>query len=727
MVDTPIDCEQIEGFQGSIDPSLTPRAFSGEISFGHGSGEIFTDQEEFVDGNEESITPERRVAERPAKKGLCYHCHRGNRFTEKEACLVCDAKYCKRCILKTMGSMPEGRKCLSCIGFPIEESKRHLLGKCSRMLKGLFLDSEVKQIMETEVSCPANQLPPEQIFVNGRSLCLEELMLLRSCPNPPRSLKPGYYWYDRVAGFWGQEGQKPCQIITPQLNVGHQKMKPEASNGNTDVLINGREITKAELWMLQSAGVECAGSPAFWVDSEGYYQEEGMNVVKGKIWGRKRTKVLCALLSLPTPDSPNPGRQVNGAVDSVISGYLEQIGLCKVLLIGDDQSGTSTIYKQARILHNIPFSEEERQNIKFSIQSNLYGYLGRLLEWCQQFEEESLSEMRRSRSIDQPGPSAMAHEVQDKTEYTIGPELKAFSDRLIEAMVSGNLDITREYASYVEEFWKDAAIQATYSRNNELDLPGVASYFLDKAIEVAKVDFEPSDTDILYAEGITSSNGLASMEFSFPHTDEGFRNLGEQPDPVTRCQLLRVNAKNLGENCKWLDMFEDVGIVLFCVSLTDYNEYKVGSNGELVNKMLESKRLFESIVTHRTFEETNFLLLLTKFDLLGEKVVKVPLTYCEWFQDFSPLLSRTSRSNGNKVSPLAQRAFHYIAVKFKRLFKSLTGRKLYVCPVFAMEPEGVDSALSYAREIIIWEEERLRLSLNDSSSESIENEESSYS
>lgn len=733
---TPIDCQEIEGFEDSMNPgnwnstelSLTPQAFSSEISRDHDdSDEVSGGEEEVEGGYEESIMPERRVAERRAKKGMCDHCHRRNWFTEKEVCLVCGAKYCKRCILKAMGSMPEGRKCLGCIGYPIDESKRHLLGKCSRLLKGLLLESEVKQIMESELSCPANQLPPEQIFVNGRPLYLEELMLLRSCPNPPRNLKPGHYWYDRVAGFWGQEGQKPCQIITPQLDVGNIKMKRDASIGNTDVLINGREITKAELWMLQSAGVECAGSPTFWVDSEGYYQEEGMKVIKGKIWGRKRTKVLCALLSLPTPESPNPGGQVNGALDHVISGYLEQIGLCKVLLVGNDQSGTSTVYKQARVLYNVPFSEEERQNIKFSIQTNLYGYLGRLLEWCHQFEEESLLEKRRSQSTDQPGPSTMPHKIQDKSEYTIGPGLRTFSDRLMEGMVSHNLDITQEYVSYVEELWNDAAIQATYSRRDELDLPGAAGYFLDKAVEIAKVDYEPSETDILYAEGVTASNGLASMEFSFSQREnEGFRDIGEQQDPLTRCQLIRVNATNLGKNCKWLEMFEDVGIVLFCVSLIEYDEYNIDSNGELVNKILESKSLFESIVTHPTFDETNFLLLLTKFDLLGEKIEQVPLTYCEWFQDFNPLVNRSSRSNG-KVSPLAQRAFHYIAVKFKRLFKSLTGRKLYVCPVAGLESETVDRALSYAKEIIKWEKEKLSLCLNDSSCESTENEHSSYS
>lgn len=47
-----------------------------------------------------------------------------------------------------------------------------------------------------------------------------------------------------------QEGQKPSSIISAHLNVG-SPIQPDASNGNTQVFVNGREITKVELRMLQ--------------------------------------------------------------------------------------------------------------------------------------------------------------------------------------------------------------------------------------------------------------------------------------------------------------------------------------------------------------------------------------------------------------------------------------------------------------------------------------------
>lgn len=183
---------------------------------------------------------------------------------------------------------------------------------------------------------------------------------------------------------------------------------------------------------------------------------------------------------------------------------------------------------------------------------------------------------------------------------------------------------------------------------------------------------------------------------------------------------MRVHARGLGENYKWLEMFEDVRLVVFCVALSDYDEYSEDAAGAPTNKMLGSRRLFESMISHPTFEQMDFLLVLTKYDLLEQKIEQSPLTRCDWFGDFEPVVSRhrhggagNSRALSNHSTSLPQQAFHYIAVKFKRLFSSLTGRKLYVTAGNGLDPDSTDRALRYAREILKWEEERLMFGSGD--------------
>ncbi|KAM5556388.1 extra-large guanine nucleotide-binding protein 1 [Rosa sericea] len=463
-----------------------------------------------------------------------------------------------------------------------------------------------------------------------------------------------------------KEGQKPSEVISSMLCVGG-RIKMNASNGNTEVFINGREITKVELLMLQLVGVQCAADTHFWVYDDGSYELEGENNIKGSIWGTAATKLVCAVLSLPVPSkSSNP----------VIPDIIEQ-RTQNILLVGDHESVASTIFKQARILYRaIPFSVDERESIKSTIQRNIYGYLGILLEVRERFEEECLAEMRRHCSSSRAVSSGMRNNA--KTPYSIGPKLKAFSDWLLKTKASGYLEAifpaaTFEFAPFVEELWNDSAIQ--------------------RAVHILRVNYEPTDRDILYAEGDTSANGLACVDFSFPQSEFGYENnTTDQHDSLLRYQLIRV-SEGLGESCQWLETFGDAGLVIFCLSLSDYDQFSADGNSSITNKMLQSRAVFESIVTHPSFEKMNCLLLLSKFDLFVKKIARVPLTQCDWFDDFNPLLSYD----------LGQPAYEYVAVKFKRLYSSLTNKKLYVSPVEDFEPDSVIGALKYSTEILKWD------------------------
>ncbi|KAJ0091634.1 hypothetical protein Patl1_13750 [Pistacia atlantica] len=165
----------------------------------------------------------------------------------------------------------------------------------------------------------------------------------------------------------------------------------------------------------------------------------------------------------------------------------------------------------------------------------------------------------------------------------IGSERNRFLEDLGEKLseIGSRLDyprLTRELAHDIETLWKDPAIQETFARGNELQLPDCANYFMDNLQRLSDTNYVPTKEDVLYARVRTT--GVVEIQFRYDQT-----------------------------------LFED----------------------EQKNRMMETKELFDWVLKQPCFEKTSFMLFLNKFDIFEKKVLKVPLNVCEWFKDYQPV------------------------------------------------------------------------------------------
>jgi hypothetical protein len=121
------------------------------------------------------------------------------------------------------------------------------------------------------------------VFINGNELSPQEVAAMAATYH--RMPVPGHYWYDSISGAWGVEGWPPAGFVMPGYDFG--PIAEDASNGDTGVVINGREITGIEAERLrQILGVVYRGR--WWLDGRTWnYGVEGNPMPVGTLRGAR--------------------------------------------------------------------------------------------------------------------------------------------------------------------------------------------------------------------------------------------------------------------------------------------------------------------------------------------------------------------------------------------------------------------------------------------------------
>ncbi|GAQ81444.1 hypothetical protein KFL_000800220 [Klebsormidium nitens] len=96
---------------------------------------------------------------------------------------------------------------------------------------------------------PDPMLAPAAMWVNGHRLTEELTSAAEVLAGPIE--RGGFYWYDPLAGFWGEYG-KPCQgILPPGIPEFDFPLPPDAAGGTTGIYVNGRQLAARDLAMLR--------------------------------------------------------------------------------------------------------------------------------------------------------------------------------------------------------------------------------------------------------------------------------------------------------------------------------------------------------------------------------------------------------------------------------------------------------------------------------------------
>ncbi|XP_037912147.1 guanine nucleotide-binding protein subunit alpha homolog isoform X1 [Hermetia illucens] len=256
----------------------------------------------------------------------------------------------------------------------------------------------------------------------------------------------------------------------------------------------------------------------------------------------------------------------------------------KLLLLGAGESGKSTFLKQMRIIHGVKFEPELIREYQYIIYQNIIKGM------------QVLVDAREKLDIPWGNPNNECEATQAKTFHSTH---------------GISTDMFLEYAPVISKLWQDSGIRRAYERRREFQISDSVSYFFDDLDRIARLDFVPTQKDILHCRKATK--GAYEFTIKIQNIPFVFIDVGGQ----------RTQRQ------KWTKCFDcSVTSILFLVSTSEFDQ--VLAEDRKTNRLEESKNIFDTIVNNRTFQAISIILFLNKIDLLAQKV-RNPETDIRWY------------------------------------------------------------------------------------------------
>jgi len=303
-------------------------------------------------------------------------------------------------------------------------------------------------------------------------------------------------------------------------------------------------------------------------------------------------------------------RQAEKALKEAKTKMASQV---KVLLLGSGDSGKSTILKQMRLIHRVPFSAQETESFRQLVFDNITRGLNYLLDAVHDMDLDMPSAYTAVYPEDDPEGRAGyvcgwapgengGGGKRGPNKDGVKPDALAADLQLVE-----NAEDLRDgeafpirYLGPLQRLWSEEVVRTAWGRGNEAAVPENLQYFFQDLPRLFDAAYVPTEQDIVHARART----IGIMETTFKLREH---------------EMLMVDVGGQkSERRKWIHCFQDVTSILFLVSLSGYDQCLVEDRD--ANQMQDAMTIWDSICHSQWFKQTSIILFLNKNDLFEQKV-----------------------------------------------------------------------------------------------------------